>query len=195
MHPVRINTKLLFKSSRESLNEMSHNCAIEMIRYVLSKGINLTEIYVDTIGDPKKYQAKLLEIFPNISIVVTSKADALYPIVSAASICAKVTRDLILTNWKFKEKKEFTRDFGSGYTSDPYTIRWLKKNVDKVFGYPSLVRFSWDTTSIALKKAAVDVKWDEDDEDTTFGLKQKKLNFVQRHSFFSDNCLELVDKF
>lgn len=166
-----------------------------MIKYALSKDINVTEVYVDTIGDPKKYQAKLSEIFPTLSIVVSKKADSIYPIVSAASICAKVTRDLILTNWKFKEKKEFPKDYGSGYTSDPYTIKWLKNNVDKVFGYPSIVRFSWETTSVALKKAAYEVKWDEDDEDIAYGLKQKKLNFVQRHSFFSDNCLEPVDNF
>ena len=48
------------------------------------------QVYVDTVGDPKKYEAKLSHLFPGIKCVVRKKADSLYPIVSAASICAKV---------------------------------------------------------------------------------------------------------
>jgi hypothetical protein len=51
----------------------------------------LQQVYVDTVGDPSKYQGKLANLFPNIpKIVVSKKADSIYPVVSAASICAKV---------------------------------------------------------------------------------------------------------
>ena len=50
----------------------------------------IAQVYVDTVGDPSKYQQKLQSIFPGIKIVVAKKADSLYPIVSAASIMAKV---------------------------------------------------------------------------------------------------------
>ena len=47
-------------------------------------------MYVDTVGPPQKYQDKLAAIFKSVDVTVTPKADARFPIVSAASICAKV---------------------------------------------------------------------------------------------------------
>lgn len=52
---------------------------------------HLLQVYVDTVGDPEKYQHKLQGLFPSIKITVAKKADADYQIVSAASICAKVS--------------------------------------------------------------------------------------------------------
>lgn len=71
--------------------------------------------------------------------------------VSAASICAKVTRDEIINNWVFNEKPGFKdRVFGSGYPGDPKTKQWLQHNLDPVFGFPDFVRFSWSTTKKIL---------------------------------------------
>lgn len=53
--------------------------------------MNPFQVYVDTVGDPEKYRVKLSEIFPAIKFVVAKKADSLYPVVSGASIVAKVT--------------------------------------------------------------------------------------------------------
>ena len=82
------------------------------------------QCYVDTVGPAADYQLKLEGFFPTISFTVTSKADALFPIVSAASIVAKVTRDRILSQWQFAEPgvaqgdgAEERRLFGSGYPS------------------------------------------------------------------------------
>ena len=47
-------------------------------------------MYVDTVGSAPKYQDKLSAIFKSVDVTVTPKADARFPIVSAASICAKV---------------------------------------------------------------------------------------------------------
>ena len=49
----------------------------------------MAEIYVDTVGPPEKYEAKLQDIFRSQKCTVAKKADSLYPCVSAASICAK----------------------------------------------------------------------------------------------------------
>ena len=65
--------------------------------------MRVAEVYVDTVGPPEKYQAKLEAIFPELKITVAKKADSLYPCVSAASICAKVARDKALGEWKFAE--------------------------------------------------------------------------------------------
>ena len=78
-------------------------------------GLNIVQIFVDTVGDPLKYENKLKQRFPKIrAIKVSKKADSLFPCVSAASICAKVTRDSVIHNWKYAENVAF-KDYGSGY--------------------------------------------------------------------------------
>lgn len=49
------------------------------------------QIYVDTVGPADKYEYKLSQRFPGIQVTVRPKADSLFPVVSAASICAKVS--------------------------------------------------------------------------------------------------------
>ncbi len=72
---------------------------------------------MDTVGIPESYQKKLLDRFPNLSITVAKKADSLYPVVSAASICAKVTRDRMVKEWTFVESgiEVPEKGWGSGY--------------------------------------------------------------------------------
>ena len=67
--------------------------AILCMQTTVKKHIKVAEVYVDTVGPPEKYEAKLSEIFPSIKITVAKKADSLYACVSAASICAKVMDD------------------------------------------------------------------------------------------------------
>jgi ribonuclease H2 subunit A len=63
-----------------------------------------------------------------------------------------VIRDQCLRTWQFKEKGvEFSREFGSGYPADPFTKQWLEGSLDKLFGYPTLIRFSWATTDNMLE--------------------------------------------
>ena len=98
VHPISaaaISTAMLAKEgSRQSLNVLAWNATVGIVKRVISAGINLRELYVDTVGDPTRYQAFLQQqLGRDIRIVVEKKADAKFPIVGAASILAKVTRD------------------------------------------------------------------------------------------------------
>ncbi|KAF2354501.1 Ribonuclease HII/HIII domain [Trinorchestia longiramus] len=104
----------MYKRPKVSLNEVSHNSAIGLIKRVLAAGAQITEVFVDTVGPPEKYQAKLQEIFPALQVTVSKKADALFPVVSGASICAKVARDRALKSWQFPEGID-GGTWGSGY--------------------------------------------------------------------------------
>jgi ribonuclease H2 subunit A len=73
-----------------SLNQIAMDSTVNLIKAALAQGANLQEVYVDTVGDSQTYQAKLSAQFPGVQFTVCPKADALYPIVSAASIAAKV---------------------------------------------------------------------------------------------------------
>lgn len=77
-------------------------------------------------------------------LIVKHKADRDHPVVSAASIIAKVERELEIA----KLKEEFG-DFGTGYTSDERTIEWLRGWLKKNKEFPEhLVRRSWITSSV-----------------------------------------------
>jgi ribonuclease HII len=71
-------------------------------------------------------------------VIAKHKADRTYPVVSAASIIAKVERD--------REIAALTGrygDFGSGYLADPKTVSFLRQWLETHGEYPDCVRKSW----------------------------------------------------
>lgn len=74
-----------------------------------------------------------------INLHCEHKADANYPVVSAASILAKVAREESIS-----ELKKKYGDFGSGYPSDPITKQFLKKH-GKALAKSGIFRTSWQT--------------------------------------------------
>ncbi|KJH43717.1 ribonuclease HII [Dictyocaulus viviparus] len=195
-----ISTSML-KRQKCSLNELSHGAAISLIRDALSSKINVVEIKVDTVGPKATYQLKLEKLFPGIAItvVVAEKADALFPIVSAASVAAKVTRDRHLRSWSFSEAnvKVPNDGYGSGYPGDPSTKKFLRESIDPVFGYSSLVRFSWKTAETLLEKYCVNVQWD-DDETKEASMREwltTTSKLPKRHSFFADRTISNISAF
>eukprot|EP00298_Acanthocystis_sp_HF-20_P029250 c8131_g1_i1.p1 GENE.c8131_g1_i1~~c8131_g1_i1.p1 ORF type:complete len:292 (-),score=106.12 c8131_g1_i1:41-916(-) len=145
---------------KRSLNEISHTCAVGLIQIALDQGLNISEVYVDTVGDSVKYQSYLTTQFPTIQFTVTPKADSLFPCVSTASIAAKVTRDWCIAKWTFPENGFVNKAFpGSGYPSDPDTKKWLLEHLDPIFGYPKFVRFSWAPVKLLMQEKAIAVDW------------------------------------
>ena len=169
-----LSTKMLRKV-KYNLNSISHDTCAGLIRRALAGGVNVREVYIDTVGDPERYAEKLRGIFPTIKVTVTKKADSLFPIVSAASICAKVTRD------EHVKKIPTGTPIGSGYPGDQRTVDWLDANFDSVFAFGDQVRFSWSTVDELIeKKNGVLIDWHDNEEAPGFDPKQKSMS-----SFFS----------
>lgn len=103
------------------------------------------EAYVDA-SDVKeeRFKETILEFLPaelkKIRIVSEHHADRTYPVVSAASIIAKVRRDEVAASLR----REYG-DFGSGYITDARTLDFLRDWRRTHDGYPPIVRLSWKT--------------------------------------------------
>lgn len=166
-----------------NLNAQAMDATASLLRGVMARGVNVREVYVDTIGQPAAYQRRLERLFPTLRITVAKKADSLYPCVSAASVCAKVTRDAALEvlydAWARNGAAEGSGDggaeaplsWGSGYPSDARCVAWLRQNMHPVFGWGPECRFSWGTAKDMLEaKGGVKVEWPADEDESTSRL-------------------------
>lgn len=103
------------------------------------------EVYLDAPvvrrGIPA-YCQKLRALLPDVQfkLVAENKADEKYPIVAAASIIAKVTRDEAIR--KLHGQYGY---FGSGYPSDPRTVEFLTQSYEQTGAFPEIVRQKWLT--------------------------------------------------
>ena len=117
-----------------SLNDIEARAMAELIKK-LGEG----DVMIDM---PDRYSwtfRKRMEKFGVSRFEAEHKADENYPIVAAASICAKILRDR-----KIEEIRKATVDFGSGYASDPKTLTCLKDREKlKVLG--PFIRTRWKT--------------------------------------------------
>lgn len=171
-----IGAGMLRNGGAYNLNAQAMDATIEIIRGVLERGVNLQEIFVDTIGIPSAYQKKLERIFPSIKFRVEKKADSLFPCVSAASVVAKVTRDIsceILFQCRTPTLLESTATieepgWGSGYPSDGKCVSWLKSEMNPLFGWGRECRFSWGTLKDVMDNqsgSTISVEWPADGDE------------------------------
>jgi len=120
-----------------SLNDIEAKFMAELIKK-LEDG-DAIDVMIDM---PDRYSwtfRKRMERFGVNKFEAEHKADEKYPIVAAASICAKIMRD-----HKIEEIRKATCDFGSGYPSDPKTISALRgKETRRVLD--AFVRSRWKT--------------------------------------------------
>ncbi|MHA1143393.1 MAG: ribonuclease HII [Candidatus Helarchaeota archaeon] len=136
--PTEIDAAL--NSSSSNLNWLEAEKSAEIARK-LHKRYPFKTLYLDC---PSNNVTAYTDFFKNsfkiknVKIIARHKADEIYTIVGAASILAKVLRDEEIE--KFKKRTGI--ECGSGYSSDPKTIEFLKKHGDK---YPNFIRRTWST--------------------------------------------------
>ncbi|MFH1470838.1 MAG: ribonuclease HII [Candidatus Micrarchaeota archaeon] len=121
----------LVKITAQELNSLMKKHSLNEIEALkLAEGLKGEEIETLVVDSPdtdtKRFEKRIRNYTSSIPKIISEhKADSKYPIVSAASIAAKVERDEELE----KIKREVGFDFGSGYTSDERTIDFVKKNL------------------------------------------------------------------
>ena len=146
---INLNT-LEAKKAAEIINQLNDNKS--QIKVIVDcPSVNTTAW--------KKTMTKFIKHTDNLDIHCEHKADFNYPVVSAASILAKVAREDAV-----EILKQQYGNIGSGYPSDPYTQAFLEKNKD-MLKKTDIVRKSWATWKNLIGEPIIKKK----------SLSQKKL--------------------
>jgi ribonuclease HII len=127
------------RRKRISLNELEGEKFAEIINVLKPE-----KAYIDCADVvPANFRNHIMKkIDCKCELIIEHKADAAYPIVSAASIIAKVERDAGI-----EKLGEEYGDIGSGYPSDPKTIAFIENWYRKNRFLPGFMRKSWKTAS------------------------------------------------
>lgn len=128
-----------------TMNEIMVACYVRVLEELKPERafVDAADVIAERFGEniKKKYSGR-------IDIISEHNADEKYPIVSAASILAKVRRDALI-----KEiEREAGVEIGSGYPSDPKTIRFLERWIREHGSLPDFARSSWETSRGLLEK-------------------------------------------
>lgn len=140
-HVAKIPPKTIDKSvSKNLLNQLEANYMAKVI-----KKLQANSSYVDSCDvNPKRFGLYISNLAKTGKIISSHHADRKYPVVSAASIIAKVHRDREI------EKLRKNHALGSGYPSDPKTMKFIKEWVSQNGDVPIFVRKSWKPIKILL---------------------------------------------
>ncbi|MCR4335983.1 MAG: ribonuclease HII [archaeon] len=124
---------------RKSLNEIEAMHAAKLLNKLKTKPAVVYVDSPDTVMEEFGKRIKKYITFP-VKIISEHKADSNYPIVSAASILAKVERDDAIKKLSAK-----FGEVGSGYPGDALTIKFLKNYLFEHNRFPTFARKSWQT--------------------------------------------------
>ena len=131
-----------------TINEIEVEAFTEVLKGLCTEEC---EIYLDAADvNEERFGTDIGELlgFRPKRIIAEHGADDRYPVVSAASIIAKVTRDS-----EIEKIKEELGDIGSGYPADPITKEFLRSWVKAHGDLPPHTRRSWKTAKKALESA------------------------------------------
>jgi ribonuclease HII len=133
--PSEIDRAVESKRKLHKLNRLEAQAMAQVIN-----ALKPDEAYVDAADVVEERFKHHIQEALTIKAKITSKhkADKIYPVVSAASIIAKVERDKEIASLRVAYG-----DFGSGYLTDKKTMLFLKRWLQTHEEYPSCVRKSW----------------------------------------------------
>ena len=134
--PKEIDEAVLSESKNMNLNWLEAHKIAQIVNE-----LGPDKVYLDCPSpNIKKFTSYLRELIDDqkIDIIAEHKADVTYPIVSAASILAKVKREEEVASIE----QMAGQSIGSGYSSNQVCQKFLKENWDK---YPDIFRKSWVT--------------------------------------------------
>ncbi len=134
------------------LNVLEAEKTAALIQEALRHVENIELVIVDSPDvNPERYarhiKALLLSRGLSCNVLAEHKADRKYPVVAAASIVAKHVRDM-----EIEKLKQTYGDFGSGYPSDPRTLKFLIEYLRKHGTLPPIVRKTWSTVQRVLRE-------------------------------------------
>lgn len=134
------------RRARESLNE------IEMSMFAEAAGRRkVNRIYADCPDvNESGFSNRLSVLTGNVKVIGRHGADDTFPVVSAASIVAKVTRDRMVE----EISQEFGVSIGSGYPSDAETMDFIEKWIKRYGVSPKHTRNSWEPVKRMLSVSA-----------------------------------------
>ncbi|MCL4430552.1 MAG: ribonuclease HII [Candidatus Bathyarchaeota archaeon] len=141
-HTIKVPPYIIDKAvrSKRTLYKLNRLEAQTMAKIIHE--LHPDEAYVDAADvRQERFGEHIKECLTTQTTIISKhKADRTYPVVSAASIIAKVERDR-----EINALKVTYGDFGSGYLTDDETMGFLKRLLCENGGcYPSCVRKSWE---------------------------------------------------
>jgi len=133
--PYQIDKAVLSSRTLHKLNRLEAQTMAKII-----EALKPDEAYVDAADVLEhRFGNHIRECLTiKTKIIAQHKADRTFPVVSAASIIAKVERDKEISSLKVEYG-----DFGSGYLTDDKTMVFLKRLLNENGDYPDCVRKSW----------------------------------------------------
>lgn len=142
--------------ARITLNELEAEVFADVILGLLTSKFpsgrtpGSIRVYVDAAdANAATFKERVLShLGVRVDLISEHKADDTYPVVSAASILAKLIRDEEMA----RISKEVGVNVGSGYPSDPVTMAYIEKAIKENGVLPPHTRKSWETVQRFLRK-------------------------------------------
>ncbi|MGI0073964.1 MAG: ribonuclease HII [Nitrosotalea sp.] len=140
---TRIPPSVIDRSvSKNQLNDLEAKYMAKVI-----EKLKPSSAYVDSCDvNPARFGTQISKLAKIKKVYSSHHADRRFPVVSAASIIAKVNRDRVI------EKLRLNYDVGSGYPSDSKTMEFIRRYIGLHGFPPKFARKSWKPIKIMLNQ-------------------------------------------